>query len=110
MVIVHVKHYLTAEGMEYFNQWFTDVKFYISKQDGFESIVCEKLPNDEGCYIILKFRDQKTLDAWVAVDVHEDLVNALDPYRSRDYWEVVKTEDENADSKNLEWEKIKLAT
>lgn len=108
MIAVHVRHYLTLEGMKYFEEWFANVKSHISKQDGFLSIECEELPEEEGYYIVLKFRDEASLDAWIAVDIHDDLVNALDPYRSRDYWEAARVEnDNNSNPETLEWEKKK---
>ena len=103
MFIVHVKHYLTQEGLIYFDQWFSDVYFHMSKQKGFISVVSEILPDDEGVYIVVKFQDEETLMQWVAEDIHDELVHALDPYRSRDYWEVFKTDNEFAERV---WEKI----
>jgi len=44
---------------------------------------------------------------WIAYPSHDELVNALDAYRSRSYWEVVKTQDEQISPSTLEWMIIK---
>ena len=58
--------------------------------------------------ITVKFKDAAALDAWCAVEVHDDLVDALDPYRFRNYWEAARTEDESADPATLEWQRIEV--
>lgn len=58
--------------------------------------------------ITLQFEDERTLNAWVEVPVHDELLDELDAYRSRDYWQVVQTDNVQADPSSLEWESIKV--
>jgi len=89
-VIVYVKHYLTPEGLKYFEQcWFPLVHAIISQQEGF--LLLEHEATKENCvFITLKFQDKQTFHKWAAYPGHDDLVNALDFLRSKDYWEVKK--------------------
>lgn len=92
-VVVYVKHYLRPEGLKYFEQcWFPLVHAIISQQEGFLLLKHEGTEKD--CvFITLKFQDEQTFAKWIAYPGHDDLVNALDPFRSRDYWEVKKEGD-----------------
>lgn len=109
MQIVYVKHYLTPEGISYFErEWFPWVDSVIKVQEGFVSITYSQDFDAQDCMnITLKFLDDPTLDAWIAVPIHEDLIQALDPLRSRNYWEAVRTGDENVSPSSLEWMVIK---
>lgn len=93
-VVIHVKHYLNSDGLNYFEQcWFPLVHAIISQQEGF--LLLEHNATKEDCVVItLKFEDEQTFHKWVDYPGHDDLVNALDPFRSRSYWEV-KKEGEN---------------
>lgn len=108
-VFVYVKHYLTPEGISYFKKkWFPKVQSIISKQPGFVSIEYDADSDSPDCmFITLKFKDDATFNDWCAIPEHDDLVNALDAFRSRDYWEAVRTDDENAKPSRLKWEIIK---
>ncbi|HSX26234.1 MAG TPA: alpha/beta hydrolase [Chlamydiales bacterium] len=87
-VVVYVRHYLSSEGVDYFERcWFPLVRAIISQQEGFLSIEHEGTEGD--CVsLVLRFEDEATFGRWVVYPGHDDLVNALDPFRSRDYWEV----------------------
>lgn len=64
----------------------------ISQQEGF--LLFEHTGTEEDCiFITLKFQDERTFDRWIAYPGHDDLINVLDRFRSRDYWEVKKEGD-----------------
>lgn len=93
-VVVHVKHYLNPEGLKYFEQcWFPLVHNLMSQYEGFILFEHTKTEGDS-VLLLLKFKDEPTFDRWVNYPGHDDLVNALDPFRSRDYWEVKKEGEE----------------
>lgn len=104
MLTVYVKHYLTDHGIHYFkNEWFPEVSSVIAQQPGFVSIVYDINQKEKDLIdIVLKFQDDDTLDAWIAVPIHDNLIKALDVFRSRDYWEAARA-DEHADPSSLEW-------
>lgn len=99
-VVIYVKHYLTPEGLIFFEQrWFPNVHTIMSQQQGF--LFFEHIITKEDCvFVTLKFEDEQTFQQWVNYPAHDELVNALDPFRSRSYWEV-KREGEN-------WQTIEL--
>ena len=109
MLTVYVKHYLTPDGIHFFkNKWFPEVHSIISQQEGFVSIAYTTHQNSSDCMnITLKFKDEKTLNDWIAVPIHDDLIKALDAYRSRDFWEAAKTDNDHAEPSTLEWTIIK---
>lgn len=108
MVVVYVKHYITQEGMVYFEQeWFPKVRAIISKQKGFVSISYDFDEEQKDCVNIkLLFKDQKTLDDWIAYPDHDALIADLDGYRSRSYWEAASSTDDEAKPLTLQWETI----
>lgn len=105
MVVVYVKHYLSKEGISYLeNHWFPLVHSLIKEQKGFISLTREQNKDEKDCIdILLAFEDDATLDDWIAHPRHDELVDALDPYRSRSYWEAVRTNDPALDPASLEW-------
>ena len=106
-VIVYVKHYLTPSGMDYFlKEWFPYVHSLLSQQPGFISIS----HNIEGvcANITLKFEDDATFDAWIAHPKHDSIIDALDDHRDRNYWEVVRTDNEEDKLSELQWTEVKL--
>lgn len=110
MLTVYVKHYLTPDGIDFFKQtWFPKVLFNIRQQEGFISLTYAENRAIPDCVdIVLLFKNQETLDRWIAVPLHDALIEELDPYRSRDYWEAAGTDDETADPSKLEWENVTL--
>lgn len=101
-VTVYVKHYLTPLGLDFLRQkWFPRVESLIRQQKGFIFITC--CIEGDCANLSLQFEDDKSFDAWVAHPEHDGLVNALDAYRGRTYWEVVRTTDEAADPSMLVW-------
>jgi hypothetical protein len=105
-VFVYVKHYLTPRGIAYFqHEWFPWVYSVISKQPGFISIA---YTIEGACTnVSLHFKDSVTFEAWLAHPSHDRLVDDLDDYRDRDYWEAVRTDNEQAKVSQLQWMKIK---
>jgi len=89
--------------------WFPQVKSATGRQNGFISIESDRDKKDgELVNITLKFADWETLNAWVDTKVHDELVDGLDPYRTRN-WEVAKIEknnDQEAQPSELVWEQI----
>jgi len=104
-VVVYVKHYLTDQGIEYFvKEWFPQVKSVISKQDGYISIVySQNMKEKDLIDIELQFKNDATLDAWIAVPIHDELIKHLTPLRSRTYWKAARTHESKADPDTLDW-------
>lgn len=98
-VIVHVKHYLAASSLAGFNPWYQSVYHFMSGKAGFIDLSHQVFPAEDGggllIYIKLIFANTYLLEAWVNDPVHDQLVNDLDRYRSRPYWEACRTTDEN---------------
>ena len=107
--MVFAKHYLNSEGMSYvINELFPSVKLLMSQQNGYISVVCAVCENSDDCvYITIKFRDQASFDVWVKHPKHDDLINALEIYRNRDYWEyaIVNKEDTSINL-TINWQKV----
>ncbi len=98
-VIVHVKHYLSASSLVAFKSWYQSVYQFMSEKTGFMDLSYQVFPAEETgdllIYIKLIFADTHLLEAWVNDPVHDQLVNDLDCYRSRCYWQACRTTDEN---------------
>lgn len=111
MVIFHIKHYLTHDGIKYFNDsWFPMIKSISSQQQGFISIVHDADRDSSDCVnIILMFADENSVDIWAEQPGHDDLIDALDSYRSRNYWEVATSKHESTEYSKLEWQEIPAA-
>jgi hypothetical protein len=109
MLYIYVKHYLNDKGIKYFeDQWFPQVYSIISQQKGFVEISFHYSQYERDCVnIFLVFTDQETLDKWVAHPFHDKLIEGLDIYRSRDYWEATCTEEKSIDPSSLKWDVIK---
>ncbi len=99
-VVVYVKHHLNPEGLKYFEKrWFPLVHSILKKQEGFVLFKHEKTKRD--CvFLTLLFQDEETFGRWIAYPGHDDLVNDLDPFRSKDYWQLKK-------EKDWKWQTIK---
>jgi hypothetical protein len=110
MLTVYVKHYLTLDGILFFKQqWFPKVFKIASQQKGFISLETTQNKTHSDCVdITLKFQDAAALNDWVEDPHHDRLINELDPYRSRNYWEAVATEDTQKDPSQLTWDVIKI--
>lgn len=107
MITVYVKHYLDREGLNYFqNEWLPDhVEPVISQQPGLVGIDW-RVDEAENCgHVTVKFADEPALQAWVEKPEH-DVVDLLDPYRVKTYWEAAKTENVSQDRTKLDWVQV----
>ena len=107
MIIAYVKHNLTPEGKQYFQEkWFPMVEGFISVQKGFLLIEYHPDQKQEDClHITVKFDNQENLDTWVATPEHASVLNLLDPYRTRPWYYVI-TENTNIDKELLMWNEV----
>lgn len=108
MYIVYVRHYLNKSGLVYFKEvWLPLVKSLIDQQIGFVSLVHDFAKDANDCInVIVTFDSQFNLEKWAEHKDHDSLINALDNYRSRDYWEFSCSEDQAVEYNNLEWQKV----
>lgn len=108
MYIVHVKHYLNQKGLKYFSEsWFPEVKDVITQQTGYISIIHDVARDYEDCVnVIVTFDNQLNLEKWAEHKDHDYLVDSLDQYRCRDYWEYSCTEDAKFEYNKLEWQRV----
>jgi len=85
MIVVYVKHYLNKIGRDYFDtDWFPRVLNLISQQNGFLDITTSRDKDDPECInIIVKFNSSENLYLWVNNDLHQEVINNLDPYRTK---------------------------
>jgi antibiotic biosynthesis monooxygenase (ABM) superfamily enzyme len=109
MIIVYVKHYLNKEGRAFVREhWFSMVKRLMQQQSGYISFKHKAEQDYDDCVnLVVTFDNEINLQHWVDIKEHDKFVNMLDDYRSRDYWEVAKTRDENAAPATLNWKKIR---
>ena len=107
MLNVHVKHYLTTEGINFLQQfWFPKVQAILSEQPGYVALeLLDKTYPDslDCCYLVLTFESQELLDAWCAHPVHDALIVELNNYGSRSYWEFGVA---YFDTPVLNWQKV----
>lgn len=108
VITVYVRHYLTPEGIDYFHQeWFPKVLSIIEQQNGFLLLTHDHdKDSHDSRHLTLQFSSAATLDAWIAHPDHDSLLNALDAYRDRTYWEYAYIEAEIPSS--ILWEKVTL--
>ena len=87
MVIVHIKHYLTDKGINYFiNYWFEAAYKLLEQYDGFSSLKYSIDSDDEICINLwLEFNSLSNLKNWRASEKHAELVSRLDIYRTKPY-------------------------
>lgn len=106
MFIVYVEHYLTEEGISFFEkQWLPQVEMILKKQQGFLSLRYFRKDDQRDClFIKLCFKDEKMLEIWCQDPAHDELIKQLDRYRSRKYWKSVATYDEQARPELLSWD------
>lgn len=111
MFIVFVKHYLTAEGVAFFHQnWLPRVKSIMSQQVGYVAVVHDANKDEGDCVnVIVKFKNEEALNNWAMHPEHDLLVNALDRYRSRDYWEAACPADEEIPHSMVKWDRITVS-
>lgn len=110
MIIVYVKHYLNRPGLKYFDDiWYPKVCKIIEKQPGFVAIESHKDTLDPRCvHITVRFMDSDSLEAWGKTHEHSQVINLLDPYRTKS-WEVSRTDNESQNSDNSDMEQNKAS-
>ena len=110
MITVYVKHYLNQAGREYFQtKWFPYVKDLITKQDGFIDISTKPDDIDKTCInITVKFSSLDTLNIWVDNDLHQEIINDLDPYRVSGQRWFIDQGDSEAPEDIEKWEQAPL--
>lgn len=109
MITVYVKHYLNTSGQEYFNtEWYPYIQSIIQNQPGFISINSSQNKTNLECInITVKFTNAEMLYNWAKKDIHQEIVNNLDPYRviSKGQRWFVNESDDSPPPINLdEWE------
>jgi hypothetical protein len=112
MIVVYIKHYLNENGIKYFDEtWYPTVEGLIKQQDGYVLIEATAEAGDLECRnITVQFKGQTTLDAWVAHDDHQAVINDLDQFRTRAWHYVIKKENDLGKPADLrDWEEVPLA-
>lgn len=112
MFIVYVKHYLTPQGNTYFvSHWFPKVKGLMCLQNGYISVNHMQSKDANDCVnIAVVFKNEEALQEWAKKPEHGDLINELDNYRSRSYWEFANAITDIQDFEVLQWEKVEIPT
>lgn len=111
MRVVQVKHFLNAEGLAYFyNEWYPRVKTVLKEQEGYVSITHQAVVEDLSCiYLILIFKDEPLLMQWVNTPLHQSLLDALEPYRTRDWlWAAYDSDTFDILEEPLAWESVPI--
>lgn len=78
MLQIVVKYFLNEEGLNYFSDWFTEVKTISSQQDGFVDISYQLVGNIP--VVTLYFTNEAKLMKWASSALHNKLVAKLDPF------------------------------
>lgn len=82
MIVVHVEHFLNAEGVAYFPQWIVEAREVLSKFAGFRSIQqLEWVDDPQTSHLWLEFEDLDLLRAWSASAEHDELIARLGAYQ-----------------------------
>ena len=86
MIVIYIKHYLNKAGRDYFSHsWFPQVTSIIAKQQGFIGIDTTLDEYDEECInITVKFSNREMVTAWAETAIHQELISALAPFRTRE--------------------------
>jgi len=110
MIVVFVRYYLTAEGVQYVHDtWFPEVLRRIKPKPGFVSVTLDSTDLETGLVeITVIFEDKPTLEAWVAHPDHK-IVDDLDRFRIRDA-EVAQADRTDVDPSTLQWLQIPSQT
>lgn len=111
MLIGYVKHYLNREGREYCQHvWVPYVREKAAAvvDDGFISIECKPGADVDEILITIKFKNDKAGQDWNDHPDHQKVINDLEPYRSRNYFEFCKTEDETSTAESVEYTRVEI--
>ncbi|NBC19390.1 MAG: hypothetical protein GVY18_18955 [Bacteroidetes bacterium] len=82
MIVVHVQHFLTPEGQQYFDDWLRAVAAALQDVDGFQSLRrLRPVDASDECHLLLTFASLDQLRAWAASETHDALLDRLEPFR-----------------------------
>ncbi|MBA2710254.1 MAG: hypothetical protein H0U57_06660 [Tatlockia sp.] len=79
MVNITVTYFLTVEGKQRFQDWYTKVSCLSQQQDGFISL-SKELDNAGNPTLCLKFQDRDKLNSWACSPQHESLVSEIEKF------------------------------
>ena len=84
MLLSHIKHYLSPEGIEAFPDWYAELKQCFLKQEGFISIKYAYDPKDPGCvHIWTEFTNEEFAEKWAQSQLKIDTQARLDLFRTK---------------------------
>ncbi|MBA2651141.1 MAG: hypothetical protein H0U73_02550 [Tatlockia sp.] len=79
MLEIAVTYYLTTEGKQIFQDWYSKVYSLSQQQDGFISLDKE-LDSSGNPTVYLQFHDQDKLNIWGSSPEHEFLVSEIEKF------------------------------
>jgi antibiotic biosynthesis monooxygenase (ABM) superfamily enzyme len=84
MVLVHVQHFLDADGRQYFSEWVDEVREELRSFRGFRSLrEIERVEAPDEMHLLLSFGAEPQLRRWAKSDAHDRLLARLEPYLRR---------------------------
>lgn len=82
MILVFVEHFLNENGIAFFPQWITNVRFVLQAYEGFISIKQIKdIENENRCVLELHFANLELLREWAQSTEHDQAIAQLKEYR-----------------------------
>ncbi len=108
MFHVYVRHFLTEQGIDFVkNEWYQKVHDLMNSLPGFVSFSYEANQNEDWMTFIVSFTDQISFNQWNVQHDHDLVIDELDPYRSRDYWEYANSNCNKTEGL-LDWQVVKI--
>jgi antibiotic biosynthesis monooxygenase (ABM) superfamily enzyme len=89
MILVNINHYLNQQGLAHFPSWFDTLFKTIKSVDGFINIGYRVDKELSVARIILLFETDDELNQWSVSSKKMDIVNQLDPYRTKP-WDATR--------------------
>jgi heme-degrading monooxygenase HmoA len=90
VILAHVKHFLTAEGIQNFPQWLVNTGEILKRQPGFISMKSALDPEDITCVNLwIEFKNLAQIKQWTNTEFHTQVVSALDPYRLKPFKSIL---------------------
>ena len=108
-IYIHVKNYISPEHIPQFDDWFSRLRNLVQPHDGFVDLINEKTfdANDNvTVYMKLIFASDEQLDVFRNNPMHDIMLEELDNYRSRDYWDVCVTDDAAVGRVSADYDRI----
>ncbi len=82
MIHVLVEHFLSEQGVAYFDKWVTEVRERASKYAGFVSTQrANSLNSPERTIILLEWESGEALATWRSSQDHEEILKLLHPFQ-----------------------------